>query len=91
MCRKRSNCSAAISFQSSCFLTSERSVQVDQLLDALANPVLFFFALDVPVLDADLAAVGALQDAQISRSVALSVPPRPPVMNTRSRSQIVRP
>ena len=65
---------------------------VDKLLaDLRADPVFFFFALDMAIFDADLSAVRVAQDVEDSRSVAVFSPCRPPVMNSRSRSQIVRP
>ncbi len=66
VCRKRSNCSAEISFQSSCFLTSTGNrLRLDKLAANLfANPDLLFLALNVAVLDADLAAISALQNVE---------------------------
>ena len=64
--RNRSNCSAEISFQRIRFL----DFRVDRIrvhefaANLLAQPDLFFFALNVPVFGADFAAVRALKNVQ---------------------------
>src|SRR5882672_1799991 len=58
--------------------------------DLLTQPEFFFFALNVPVLCADLAAVGTLENVEdFAQGCRLSAA-QPPVINIRSRSQIVR-
>ena len=61
-------------------------------LDLRLDPALLVGVLDVHVLDADRAAVGVAQHAEdVAERHAARVPPTPPVRNSRSRSQIVRP
>ena len=69
-------------------------VGVELELDTLhlrLDPALLLRVLDVHVLDADRAAVGVAQHAQQRPERMRSLPATPPVRNSRSRSQIVRP
>ena len=65
---------------------------VAHALDLLLDPVLLVGLLDVHVLDADRAAVGVAQHVEdVAESRSRSSAARPPVRNSRSRSQMVRP
>jgi len=57
----------------------------------LANPEFLFLALDVAIFDADFATVSALKNVEYLSQCSDFGARQPAVMNSRSRSQIVRP